>query len=216
MRVKICGITNPQDAAMAIQAGADAIGMMFASSPRRIDRNAAEQIVSVLPPFAIAVGVFVDAPLDWVRDMATGLHLGAVQLSGDESLEYVSALEPLRVIKAVRVAGPESLEAPVSWAQGKRPANLTAVHLDTAVAGHYGGTGQTFDWSLAADLQRSSGAALPVILAGGLRPDNVAEAVRVVRPYAVDVSSGVEAEPGRKDPEKVRRFVTEALRVLDA
>jgi phosphoribosylanthranilate isomerase len=216
MRVKICGITSPGDAALAVQAGADAIGMMFASSSRRIDQHEAERIVSVLPPFAVAVGVFVDAPLDWVRDMATGLHLGAVQLSGDESLDYVAALAPLRVIKAVRVAGPESLEAPASWARGERPTNLAAVHLDTAVAGQYGGTGRSFDWSLAADLQRSSGAALPVMLAGGLRPDNVAEAVRVVRPYAVDVSTGVEAEPGRKDPEKVRRFVAEARSALDA
>jgi len=216
MRVKICGITSPEDAALAVQAGADAIGLMFASSPRRIDRNAAEQIVSVLPPFAVAVGVFVDAPAEWVREMATGLSLGAVQLSGDESLEYVAALAPLRVIKAVRVVGPESLEAPSSWARGQRPGNLAAVHLDTAVVGQHGGTGKSFDWSLAADLQHSAGAVLPMILAGGLRPDNVAEAIRVVRPYAVDVSSGVEAEPGRKDPEKVRRFVAEARSVLDA
>ncbi len=215
MRVKICGITSPQDAALAVHAGADAIGMLFAPSPRKIDRDAAEQIISVLPPFVAAVGVFVDAPLDWVREMATGLHLGAVQLSGDEPLEYVAALSPLRVVKAVRVVGPDSLEAPSSWARGERPANLAAVLLDTAVAGQHGGTGRSFDWSLAADLQRSSGAALPVILAGGLRPDNVAEAVRVVRPYAVDVSSGVEAEPGRKDTEKVKRFVVEVRRALD-
>ncbi|HUW84955.1 MAG TPA: phosphoribosylanthranilate isomerase [Phycisphaerae bacterium] len=216
MRVKICGITSGQDAALAVQAGADAIGIMFAPSPRKVDRNAADRIVSVLPPFVVAVGVFVDAPLEWVREMATGLHLGAVQLSGDEPLEYVAALAPLRVIKAVRVVGPESLEAPSSWARGERPANLAAIHLDTGVAGQHGGTGRSFDWSLAADLRRSGGAALPMILAGGLRPENVAEAVRVVRPYAVDVSSGVEAEPGRKDPEKVRRFVAEARSVPDA
>jgi len=216
MRVKICGITSGRDAAMAVQAGADAIGMHFAPSPRKIDRSEAEQIISVLPPFAVAVGIFVNAPLDWVREVATGLHLGAVQLSGDESLEYVAALAPLRAIKAVHVVGPESLEAPSSWARGERPPNLAAILLDTFVAGQHGGTGRTFDWSLAADLQRSSGAALPMMLAGGLRPDNVAEAVRVVRPYAVDVSSGVEAEPGRKDPEKVKRFVAEARRALDA
>jgi len=216
MRVKICGITSGEDAALAVRVGADAIGMVFAPSPRRVDPRTAEQIVSVLPPFAVSVGVFVDAPVDWVREVATGLRLGAVQLSGDESLEYVAALTPLRVIKAVRVVGPESLEVPSAWARGERPANLAAVLLDTGVAGQHGGTGRSFDWSLAARLDRSGGASLPMILAGGLRPDNVAEAVRAVRPYAVDVSSGVEVEPGRKDPEKVRRFVAEARSVLDA
>jgi phosphoribosylanthranilate isomerase len=213
MRVKICGIARPQDAALAVQSGADAIGMVFAPSPRKIDREVAEQIISVLPPFVVTVGVFVDAPIDWVREMATRLHLAAVQLSGDESLEYVAALAPLRAIKAVRIVGPESLETPSSWTRGARPANLAAMLLDTAVAGQHGGTGRSFDWSLAAELQRSGGAALPVILAGGLRPDNVAEAVRVVKPYAVDVSSGVEAEPGRKDPDKIKRFIAEAQSV---
>ncbi|MDQ7851234.1 MAG: phosphoribosylanthranilate isomerase [Armatimonadota bacterium] len=202
VRVKICGVTSPEVARAAAAAGADAVGLVFAESRRRVTVAQAEQIAAVLPPFVAAVGVFVDAPVEEVLTVAHGIPLDAVQLHGEETPQEVAALraQGLRVVKAVRVGHRLDTEAL------ERYRGASAVLLDTCVTGAAGGTGRPFDWSLARGLSER----VPVVLSGGLTPENVAEALEVVRPYAVDVSSGVETD-GRKDPEKIRAFI-EAVR----
>ncbi|MHC4713475.1 MAG: phosphoribosylanthranilate isomerase [Planctomycetota bacterium] len=201
-RVKICGITGPSDAVAAAECGADAIGLIFAESPRKVSLSQAAEIVRSLPPFVCAVGVFVDAPVDEVIEIAGAAGLHAVQLSGSESEEYVRAIRGVEVIKCLHVADRGDLE-------DARRYESAHIHLDTAVPGAAGGTGRTFPWHLAVDVAASRA----VILAGGLTPDNVAEAVGVVKPWAVDVSSGVEKRPGVKDVEKIRRFIANARSV---
>jgi len=214
-RVKICGITRPEWARLAAEAGADAIGLIFAPSPRRVDAATAEAIIEALPPWVAAVGVFVDAPLAEVRDLAERLHLAAVQLHGAEPPEAPAGLRPLKVIKAVPLGAEGDLEAVRRWHAAARAAGRTpdAYLVDAPPAGgRRGGTGRGADWRLARRLRDEM--PVPVILAGGLGPDNVAEAVRTVRPWGVDTSSGTEAAPGEKSPEKVRAFV-EAVRAAD-
>ncbi|RKO66844.1 phosphoribosylanthranilate isomerase [Desulfofundulus salinus] len=200
VRVKICGITDISSALAAAEAGADALGFVFAPSPRRITPSQACRICRELPPFITRVGVFVDAPLEEVRAVAEYCGLDAIQLHGSESPDYCRALGR-RVIKAFRV-GDEIDPVELS----RYPAD--AILLDTFVAGQKGGTGQPFDWQLAAGLKLSR----PLILAGGLTPENVGRAVAIVQPYGVDVSSGVEkdGQPGKKDPDKIRRFIAAA------
>lgn len=200
-RVKICGITSVEDALAAVEAGADALGFMFyPPSPRNLTPEAAREIIGALPPFVARVGVFVDATADEIRRTIAASGIDTLQLHGRETPEFCAAWSPYPVLKAFRVRGPESLEAlPAyrghSWL------------LDSYVAGALGGTGQTFSWELAADAVRRGGR---VVLAGGLTADNVADAVRAVRPWGVDVSSGVESAPGRKDAARVRAFVRAA------
>jgi phosphoribosylanthranilate isomerase len=202
-RVKICGITEADDAALAVEAGADALGFIFVpGTPRYIHPDGAAAIIAALPPLVAAVGVFVDQPPDEVLAIATACRLEAVQLHGAESAAYCHRL-PVRVIKAFRVRGAESLEALAGY-----PAQ--AFLLDAFVEGQPGGTGVAFPWALAREAKRHG----RIILSGGLRPETVAEAVRTVRPFGVDVSSGVERRPGRKDPEKVREFIA-AVRHAD-
>jgi phosphoribosylanthranilate isomerase len=199
-RVKICGIRTASAAAAAAEAGADAVGFVFyPPSPRSVRPEEAARLSRLLPPFVLRVGVFVNAPVEVVREVADHVGLDLVQLHGDEPPE-VCARMPRRVIKAVRVDGPEALRR-------LRDYPGCAVLLDTHVRGRYGGTGQRFDWSLARHLDR------PVILSGGLTPDNVRDAIRQARPYAVDVSSGVETD-GHKDPRKIAAFVR-AVREAD-
>ncbi|MDQ0285691.1 phosphoribosylanthranilate isomerase [Desulfofundulus luciae] len=200
VRVKICGITDISSALAAAEAGADALGFVFAPSPRRITPSQACRICRELPPFITRVGVFVDAPLEEVRAVAEYCGLDAIQLHGCESPDYCRALGR-RVIKAFRV-GDEIDPVELSG----HPAD--AILLDTFVAGQRGGTGRPFDWQLAAGLKLSR----PLILAGGLTPENVGRAVVTVQPYGVDVSSGVEkdGQPGKKDPDKIRRFIAAA------
>jgi phosphoribosylanthranilate isomerase len=201
VKVKICGITNLRDALMATEEGADALGFVFVpGSPRQIDPDEAAKIRRHLPPFVSLVGVFANAPLDEVRRVAEVAHLSAVQLHGEEGPEYCFALQR-RIIKAFRVKDESSLSD-----LGRYP--VEAFLLDSYSSSHQGGTGQTFDWALAREAKRYG----TLILAGGLRPDNVAEAIRIVKPYAVDVSTGVEGSPGRKDEGKVRRFLEEVAR----
>jgi len=203
VRVKICGITNLPDGLAAAEAGADALGFVFAESPRRVSVEVAREIIGRLPPYVTAVGVFVDESLQEVRRTAAEAALGAVQLHGSEGPEVVRALAPLGCIKAFRVRSRGDLEAMARYrAQGYL--------VDAFVPGQAGGTGRTIDWSMFAGFEPPG----PLILSGGLMPENVAEAVRIVRPYAVDVSSGVEAEPGRKDPERVRSFIQRAREAL--
>jgi phosphoribosylanthranilate isomerase len=194
MRVKICGVRRVEDAQLACELGADAIGLVFwPDSPRFIDPYRARAIVAALPPFVSPVGVFVDQPSDYVSGVAGLVKLGAVQLHGNEA-PATYARSAHRVIKAVTLQNGVDSMAGV-------PEHVTVL-LDEHDPIQRGGTGRTIDWSLAATAARSR----RVILSGGLTPENVAEAVARVRPYAVDVSSGVESKPGVKDPDKLRRF----------
>jgi phosphoribosylanthranilate isomerase len=202
VRVKICGITNLSDASAAIEAGADALGFVFyEASPRHISVEEAAEIVRELPPFVAKVGVFVDAPREVVAETVLKCRLTAVQLHGNESPEFCHRVT-CDVIKAFRVEGPESLEALRRYA-------TSAWLLDSFVAGKPGGTGAQFKWELAT---RAKALGRPILLAGGLTPENVASAVKEVRPFGVDVSSGVESTPRKKDHLKVRAFVAAAKR----
>jgi phosphoribosylanthranilate isomerase len=205
LRVKICGITNEPDAVAAARAGADAIGLNFyARSPRSIDEARAARIIQALPPFVEPVGLFVNESWDDVAAAARRLGLRTVQIHADR-LEP-GPREGLRWIAALAVQDRSDLEQVkrlLDWPPAQRPA---AVLLDASVPGMYGGTGQTAPWPLLAGLSVD----IPVILAGGLNADNVAEAVRTVHPYGVDVASGVEASPGRKDHDKMARFIAAA------
>ena len=195
-RVKICGITTWQDARLAVDLGASALGFNFyPPSPRSISPSGAWDIIRRLPPFVEAVGVFVDWPPLVVDALARAMWLDVVQLHGSESPSEVAELaRKRRVMKAVKVK------------PGFRPSSLAkyrsadAVLLDGFASGLHGGTGRTVDWKLA----RAASRFARIVLAGGLKPENVAEAIRIARPYAVDVASGVESRPGRKDPAKLR------------
>lgn len=201
VRVKICGITSAADALAAVAAGADALGFMFyPPSPRYLTVEAARAITRELPPFVARVGVFVDADEDRIVETVKRVGLDTVQLHGNESPEFAARLTGCRVVKAMRMEGPSALERLAGFRE-------FAWLLDSYVAGSFGGTGQTFNWDLACEAVRRGG---QVILAGGLTVDNVARAVAAVGPYAVDVSSGVEMSPGRKDPAKVRDFIAAA------
>ena len=200
--VKVCGITSPVDAALAVDAGADAIGLVFWSrSPRAVSSERAVTIARVLPEAVLRVGVFVDASADEMRRVAESVGLDLLQLHGEEPPEALARL-PRPVLKAVRVGPGFSRDEALRYL-----ATAAGILLDTRLPGQRGGTGVPFDWSLVKGLAER----VPfLVLAGGLDPSNVAEAIRAVRPHAVDVSSGVEASPGRKDPEKVRAFVVAA------
>jgi phosphoribosylanthranilate isomerase len=195
-RVKICGITTWGDARLSIDLGASALGFNFyPSSPRAISPADAWSIIRRLPPFVEAVGVFVNWPPLVVDALARALRLGSVQLHGTESpLELSELVRKHRVIKALQVK------------RGFRVASIArygladAILLDGFARGLHGGTGRTLDWKLARTASRYG----RIILAGGLTPANIAEAIQVAQPYAVDVASGVEARPGRKDPAKLR------------
>lgn len=195
-RVKICGITNIDDARYAVSAGADALGFVFyRNSPRYISPAAVAEIVAQLPPFVTTVGLFVNADSNEIQRTMKTAGLNIVQLHGDEPPEEC-AVSSYPVIKAIRVKNPESLNGVDRYA-------VAGLLLDAWNDSHYGGTGETFDWQLAKRLA----AGLPLILAGGLTPDNVAAAITTVHPYAVDVSSGVESSPGNKDHDKIYQFI---------
>jgi len=201
VRVKICGVTSVEDALLAVDSGADLIGLNFyPPSPRCVSLATAHAIRATLPEHVWCVGVFVNADRPHIADLCARLRLHAVQFHGDEASADVQNW-PCLTIKALRVPDdsplPDWLQFPVNY-----------LLLDTHKPGRYGGTGERFSW------QRLT--ALPLdcrnrlILAGGLTPENVTEAVRAVRPWAVDVASGVESAPGRKDPDKVRAFISNA------
>jgi phosphoribosylanthranilate isomerase len=200
VRVKICGITRVEDALAAAAAGADAIGLVFyAKSPRAVDIEQAREILAVLPPFVTSVGLFVDAERSELERILASVPLDLLQFHGDESVQQCEAFgRPY--IKALRVKAGDDIAAQVA-----RYPSAQGILLDAYVEGVPGGTGEAFDWSLIPQALSK-----PLILAGGLRPDNVAEAVSRVRPYAVDVSGGVEASKGVKDVEKVGAFIRAA------
>lgn len=198
-RVKVCGITRPEDAEAADRAGADAVGLIFAPSPRRIDLRQATAIERVLSPWIVRVGVFVDTGLAAMDRAIAAARLDVLQLHGRETPEFVRKVREefgLRIVKSVRVGDGLDLVRLDEY-------EVDAFLFDTYVPGRAGGTGKTFDWDLAVPWARR----VRLILAGGLTPENVGEAVRRVRPYGVDVASGVEREPGVKDHTKMQRFI---------
>lgn len=198
-RVKICGITRSEDAACAVAAGVDALGLVFyPRSPRCLVPEAAAALVAMLPPFVTPVGLFLDAEPAWVREVLRQVRLDVLQFHGLESADYCRSFgRPY--MKAIGVADNEELRD-LAAAYG----DAAALLLDSHAHGKAGGTGKTFDWQrIPADFDRT------LVLAGGLSPANVAEAVRRVRPYAVDVSSGVESAPGIKDPALINALMNE-------
>jgi phosphoribosylanthranilate isomerase len=200
VKVKICGLTNAPDALAAAQAGADALGFVFYDqSPRRVSVEAAAAIIPSLPPFIVKVGVFVNAPEDLVFRAIRQCGLNLLQFHGDESPEYCLQFG-LMSMKAFRIRDAASLDALPNY-------KTDSWLLDAFAPDKLGGTGHTFNWDLAIAAQKLG---RPIFLAGGLTPENVAEAVRRVRPYAVDVSSGVESVPGKKDHAKVKAFISAA------
>ncbi len=199
IRVKICGITNRDDALHAVEAGADALGFVFhAASPRGISPEEAAGIIASLPPFVQAVGLFVNADIDFVNETSDLCRLDIVQLHGDEPPDFCD-LVSRRVIKVFRVKNITSLDPMKEY-------RVAGYLLDAWSPGAYGGTGIAFNWEVA-EIAKQYG---PIILAGGLTPDNVRQAVERVNPFGVDVSSGVESSPGKKDPAKVQAFIRHA------
>ncbi len=199
-KIKICGITRLEDALLAADLGADALGFIFAESPRQVVPEIAREIISLLPPFVNSVGVFVDEEQESVREIAAYCKLDLVQLHGNESSGYCKALG-LRALKAIRVKDEKSIDSMASYR-----GTVQGFLLDTYVKGLPGGTGKTFNWELAEQAKKYG----PVILSGGLTPDNICEAIEKVKPYGVDASSGVEASPGIKDPDKLKLLFSNA------
>src|SRR5919112_185445 len=199
--VKVCGITTPEDALTAAGSGADAVGFVFAKSPRKLNVEEAREIATVLPDGVLKVGVFVDEEPEEVLRIVREVGLDYVQLHGDESPETVTFLrgEGVKVIKALRVRGAESLVAMVDY-----EADLFL--LDAWSEKARGGTGERFDWELA----KSHGGRGNILVSGGLTPENVCEAIRFFEPYGGDASSSLEDAPGKKNGERVRRFVSAA------
>jgi phosphoribosylanthranilate isomerase len=223
--VKICGTTNREDAFAAVKAGADAVGFVFAASPRNIEPDAAEQIAAVLPRTVEKVGVFANDSAERIESIARQVGLTVVQLHGDETPEFARKLfhtaeghvegrARLRVFKAVSIMpGVEGVLRDFASAEGVDGLLLDSAVLRVGCMGQgtelvRGGTGVSFDWKRAADFVPGLAQRTCVILAGGLSPTNVAEAVRILKPWGVDVCSGVEASPGTKDHAKIRAFVT--------
>ncbi|HET9488305.1 MAG TPA: phosphoribosylanthranilate isomerase [Methylomirabilota bacterium] len=214
-RVKICGITNVDDALMAVAAGADALGFIFVeNTPRFVTPEQARPIIRQLPPFVTPVGVFWDHPPGHVKAVAEACGLRALQFHGDEAPEDLAGFE-LPVIKTVKLPPAATIEGLPEYRLGdlaqvlRYHSVVAAILLDSAARWSEGETREPIEWRLARGTLTQR---LRLILSGGLTPDNVARAVTTARPYAVDVNSGVEARPGKKDPDKVRRFVAEARR----
>lgn len=206
IRIKICGVTSPDDVQLAAAAGADAIGLNFyAKSPRFVHPMAAIELLRAFPPFVAPVGVFVDTPFN--RAVAIAFQLGLRAVQTYEAASDVDAF-PFAHLPAFRVKDAASLQAIRHYVDGaasfgRKPA---AVLVDSYVAGEMGGTGHRAPWELLVGFDPG----VPLILAGGLTPDNVADAIRLVRPWGIDVASGVESAPGKKDAGKVRAFVKNA------
>lgn len=208
IKVKICGITNADDALAAVAAGADALGFVFhTSSPRCVTAEVVRRIIALLPPFVVPVGVFVNEDMKVVRDLMDACGVALAQLHGDESAAYCEQLgRPM--LKAIRLRDMGSF---LSLAEYKGRAGVRGFVIDAYSESAYGGTGQTTDWSLAAEAAKTAS----ILLAGGLTPENVGEAIIKVRPYGVDVSSGVEGAPGKKDHAKVKAFIQAVKLVSD-
>jgi len=207
--IKICGITNLEDALTAVDAGADALGFVFyETSPRRVDPETTRRIVGKLPGTVEKVGVFVNQTEDSICALADETGLTAVQLHGDNEDPYVADLVAnqrphLKIIVGISMHHPK----PVGWAMMWSPEVVHAFLVDASNSSNYGGTGKPFDWQTSQPSIEVIARIGRVIVAGGLSPGNVTEAIRILKPWGVDVSSGVEASPGKKDPHKVHAFV---------
>jgi len=201
LKVKICGITDCEDAVTAVKRGADALGFIVAPRPRQVSREKARCIIKAIPPFVITVGVFVNEKAHTISEHIIYCGLDLVQLHGDESPEFCRELMPYSV-KAFRIKDDSSLRMGAGYQD-----NVRALLLDTYAADKVGGTGKTFDWQLAVKIKETG---IPVILSGGLGPSNIEEAIRLVRPYAVDVNSGVEERPGKKSYVLIKELMEKA------
>lgn len=204
VRVKVCGIRSKEESLWCLEAGVHALGLVFyAPSPRHVSLELARELVRSTPPLVLWVGVFVDEPPEKVLEVSKWVGLNTVQLHGSEPPEACQLLqgEGLKVIKAIRVYEAEDLEG---WEVYKD--KVSALLLDTKVQERPGGSGRSFNWDLAQVIRE-----VPLILAGGLNPHNVREAIRRVRPFGVDVSSGVEEAPGKKNPWLIQEFMKEVL-----
>jgi len=197
IRIKVCGITNERDALWAAGLGVDALGFIFAESPRRVHPEVVKKIVLLLPPFVSRVGVFVNEDEEKVMKIARTCSLTSLQFHGEEPPSYCEKFKGWKVIKAFRVKDERILKEILSY-------KVDAYLLDTYSADKRGGTGKTFNWEIA---KKVSSLGVPVILSGGLNPENVVQAIVKVKPYAVDVNSGVEKEKGEKDYQKLKDFV---------
>ncbi|OGF49507.1 MAG: N-(5'-phosphoribosyl)anthranilate isomerase [Candidatus Firestonebacteria bacterium RIFOXYA2_FULL_40_8] len=202
-KIKICGITNLEDALFAADLGANAVGFVFAKSPRQVKPEQVRKIIEKLPPFIAKVGVFVNEVPSHVAKIAKEAGLTSVQLHGEEIPQFCASLSPLTVIKGIRVRDESDIKMLAAYEF------VSAYLLDSFVQGKKGGTGKTFDWKLAL-LAKKHGK--PVILSGGLTPQNILEALKRVEPYGVDVSSGVESKPGKKDKKKLKDFIQKVRR----
>lgn len=201
-RVKICGITRIEDAQAVVEAGADAIGLVFyAKSPRNVEIDQAAEISRSVPPFITRVALFKDADADFVEAVLQSVEVDLLQFHGSESSSYCERFG-LPYIKAIGMKGPEC-DAAYLAARTDEFNRAKAMLLDGHAPGEDGGSGESFDWSSIGKIDK------PVILAGGITPDNVAQAIEIAHPFAVDVSSGVESAPGIKDREKIIRFMTQ-------
>ncbi|MEA1952512.1 MAG: phosphoribosylanthranilate isomerase [Planctomycetota bacterium] len=212
-RVKICGITSVEDAQAVAEAGADAVGLNFyPKSARYLQPSTEEEVATALPAKIVKVGLFVNAAEDEVRERFDRLGLDLIQLHGDEPPEFVAAMEGRPVMRAFRV-GDEGLCPVYEYIERTKTLGcpLRAVLIDSYRKGSYGGTGQVADWNTVAAYKADP----PLVLAGGLTPQNVAQAIAAVHPAAVDTASGVESSPGKKDPAAVRAFVQAARAALD-
>ena len=198
IKVKICGVTSLDDAMACVEAGTDALGLNFYEpSPRYLEIGKAAEITKHLPPFVARVGLFVNASEDKVRETIEKTGINTLQFHGDETPEFCSKFAPMKVIKAFRMQGANTLKTFSDY-------NVDAYLLDSFDPGTPGGTGMIFNWDLA---RQAKDEGKPIILAGGLDPENIAEAIHETWPYAVDVASGVESERGKKDIKLVRRFI---------
>ena len=195
-RIKICGITNREDALKAAELGADALGFIFYTASRRyIDPEEASKIIKKLPPFITTVGVFVNPSLDEINSVKQKTGIDVVQLHGDESPEFCMMI-PHKLIKAIRIKAKIDRDEVELYP-------VQAILFDTHSEGNYGGTGKSFNWDILRNLDVSKN----IILSGGLTPENVSQALEVVKPYGVDVSTGVEDSPGKKNHMKLREFI---------
>ena len=197
-RIKICGITNLDDAMSAVELGVDALGFVFSESPRKISIEDVEKITENLPPFVVTVGVFVNEYPEFIAKVFLRCKIDAFQLHGDETPNYCTNFPNEKIIKAFRLKDRDSINLISKYKE------IDAILLDVYVEGKYGGTGETFNWDLAIEAKKFG---KPIILSGGLNPENVKDAILKVKPYAVDTSSGVEEKPGKKDFQKMKEFV---------
>ncbi len=199
IRVKICGITNLEDAMAAAELGADAVGfVLYPNSPRCVKPSLAKTMIAQVPPYVTTVGVFANQDSKEILDIVEECGFDLVQLQGDESPEFCQRLGP-RVVKAIRVKDHDSIKRMATY-------SVRAFVLDTYRENQFGGTGERFDWALVLQARQYG----RIILAGGLTPENVGEAVTKVQPYGVDVSSGVEQRMGKKDHTKIEKFIKQA------